>query len=454
MTNEPRPQGGEHADRTNELNSVLMEEILQSDDVLAARTFDREIQAAEADENADPDALALLHFQRSLVGMSDEEARTAGRAFSESTGKYSVKEPGLSHRPSTLTYEVIPMSVALAADRERWHILGVDPSTDENYAEGVQKLWRSALAARATAEAARADLARAEQALGDIDLATFQQLTSSEGASKTLETETRGRLDQQSGDLPYTMETSLGTASITARQESTRGDGTVELSGDKFSRDAVDFSAVAGHLSIHQDGAVAGSQFRGDLFPGADSVTTFLSQALPESLQFDQHGMVELTLEVDMPQHEALGFSGVKSIAELETAGVSVESSIRTPGGEPAVEDGIPGAWYPELVRDSSTGQFVVKTTESGEVANPHGKFEPEAKIATVTNPESAATNKVSVVMRRDPESGSPVVLTAYPGEIAPPFPAKITTEAFSMDSLRGASAEYWTNHAFVRFAE
>jgi hypothetical protein len=258
---------------------------------------------------------------------------------------------------------------------------------------------------------------------------------------------------QQAPALQYAFETTNGPAQVTATQESTRGDGSVELTGDPFSREAVDFSGVIDHLSIHQDGAVAGSQFNGDLFPDAQSVTSFLSEAMPASMQYDQHGMVELTLDVALPGHETLGYSGVKEVAELEAAGVTVESDVRTPGGEPAVEDGFSGAWYPEMVRDSETGRFVVKTTETGEVANPHGKFEPEAKIAAVTDPEAAATSKVSVVMRRDPESGRAVVLTAYPGEIAPPFPAKITTEAFSMDSLHGAQAEYWNNHAFVKFA-
>ncbi|MDQ3159125.1 MAG: hypothetical protein M3P98_03270 [bacterium] len=259
--------------------------------------------------------------------------------------------------------------------------------------------------------------------------------------------------EQSKGNPAYTMETNLGAATIVSSQESTRGDGTVELSGEPISSDAVDFSAVADHLSIHQDGAVAGSQFDGDIFPDAEAVTSFLTQALPSSMRFDQHGMIELTLDVDLQGHETLGFSGVKSVAELEAAGVTVESGIRTPGGEPALEDNIKGAWYPEMVRDD-TGKFVVKITESGEVANPHGKFEPEANIATVTDPKAAATSKVSVVMRREPESGRAVVLTAYPGEIAPPFPAKITTEAFSQDSLHGSQADYWNNQAFVKFVE
>ncbi len=257
---------------------------------------------------------------------------------------------------------------------------------------------------------------------------------------------------EQPTGLQYTFETANGSVQVTANQESTRGDGTVELTGEPFARENVDFSGVVDHLAIHQDGAVAGSQFNGEVFPDAQSVVSFLTEVLPASMQFDQHGMVEMTLDVQLPNQETLGFSGVKSVSELEASGVAVESGVRTPGGEVAVEDSLAGAWYPEMIRDPESGRFVVKTNENGEVANPHGKFEPEANIATVTDPEAAATSKVSVVLRRDQETGRAVVLTAYPGEIAPPFPAKITTEAFSADSLQGSAADYWKQHAFIKF--
>ncbi len=259
---------------------------------------------------------------------------------------------------------------------------------------------------------------------------------------------------QSPGLLQYTVETTNGSAQVTVSQESTRGDGTVELTGEPFTHENVDFGDIVDHLAIHQDGSVAGSQFNGELFPDAHSVVSFLMEVMPARMQFDQHGMIEITLDVHLPNNEALGFSGVKSLSELESGGVVVQSGVRTPGGEAAVVDGLAGAWYPEMVRDPESGRFVVKTNENGEVANPHGKFEPEANIATVTDPEAAITTKVSVVLRRDQETGRAVVLTAYPGEIAPPFPAKITTEAFSADSLKGSAADYWEQHAFIKFAQ
>jgi hypothetical protein len=260
-------------------------------------------------------------------------------------------------------------------------------------------------------------------------------------------------LPEQVAANSYAIETAQGAIQVSATQESTRGDGSVELSGEAFDRSTIDFSGVQEHLAVHQDGQVAGSQFRGDLFPDSQTVVSFLSEVLPPTLQYDQHGRVELTLDVQLPSHESLGYSGVKSIAELEAEGAHIESGVRTPGGEPAEEDGVKGAWYPEMVRDPETGSFVVKKTESGEVANPHGKFGPEASIATVSDTKAAETNKVSIVMQRNAETGRPLVLTAYPGEIAPAYPAKITTEAFSADSLHGKEAEYWSQHAFIKFA-
>jgi|SRR5665647_2046316 len=261
-------------------------------------------------------------------------------------------------------------------------------------------------------------------------------------------------LPEQVATNSYAIETARGAIQVYATQESTRGDGSVELSGDTFDRSTIDFSGVQKHLAIHQDGEVAGSQFNGDLFPDSQTVVGFLSEVLPSTLQYDQHGRVELMLDVQLPNHEALGYSGVKSVAELEAYDAHIESSVRTPGGEPAEEDGIKGAWYPEMVRGPETGSFVVKKTDSGEVANPHGKFEPEASIATVFDTKAAETNKVSIVMQRNPETGRPMVLTAYPGEIVPAYPAKITTEAFYADSLHGKEAEYWSQHAFIKFAE
>ncbi len=251
----------------------------------------------------------------------------------------------------------------------------------------------------------------------------------------------------------YDIETARGVIQVSATQESTKGDGSVELSGESFDVKSIDYSHVQEHLAIHQDEKVAGSQFNGDLFNNSTTVVSFLAEVLPPILQYDQYGRVELTLDIQLPNHESLGYSGVKSITELEARGIHIESGIRISGGESAIEEGIKGAWYPEMARDPETGSFVVKKTEEGEIVNPHGKFEPEANIASVSSIEDVETNKVSIVIERDSKTARPTVLTIYPGEVAPPFPVKISTEDFSTNSLHGKEAEYWSSHAFIKFA-
>ncbi len=226
--------------------------------------------------------------------------------------------------------------------------------------------------------------------------------------------------------MRYIAETARGLVWVAATQVSTRGNGCVELTDGAFGREAVDFTGAADHLSIHQGRAIAGSQFNHLLFPNTRSIISLLEEVMPASMRFDRYGMVELTLEVISPGREVLGYSGVMKVAALEEAGIEVTKGIRMPGGDPAEEDGIPGAWYPD------------------------GRFVPKANIAVATLAilETAETNKVSVIIERDAEQ-RPVVLTAHPGEVAPPFPIKTASEAFSKISL-----DYWVEHAFVIFTE
>lgn len=239
---------------------------------------------------------------------------------------------------------------------------------------------------------------------------------------------------------------------VRLEQTSTRGDGTVEL-GEVFDRGTIDFSAATGHLSIHTDGEVAGSQFDGEQFRSPEAIVSKVAESLPDSLQYDQHGMAELTLTMEGTR---VGFTGVKSLQELEgVEGVTVERGMRMPGGEPAEVDGIRGAWYPEAVRNPETGRFETATNSDGSIKNPHGKFEPEALIAKVSQEAmsvASATDQLTVIIRKDPATGAPTVLTMYPGEVAPAFPAKIQSESFQMDTLQGGpEAAYWAEHAFVK---
>lgn len=400
------------------------------------------------------ESLIVLNGRKMLMSVAEMRTVSGGYSDEELTDFPDVNRPG-GALEYVLVHEVGHILDGVDVDGK--HPFRVSPSEsptnygrvpdeyhDEKYHEAFAEGFAHAVYGMPISETMEAVVRET------ID-ARIQEIAESQAnAIKAVGTD----IESRPADITYAFEMANGLAQVIASQESTRGDGTVELTGEPFTRENVDFGGVIDHLAIHQDGAVAGSQFNGELFPDAQSVVSFLTEALPVSMRFDQHGMAEITLDVQLPNQEMLGFSGVKSVSELEADGVVVESGVRTPGGEAAVEDGLVGAWYPEMVRDPESGRFVVKTDENGEVANPHGKFEPEANIATVTDSEVAATSKVSVVLRRDQETGRAVVLTAYPGEIAPPFPSKITTEAFSADSLQGSTADYWKQHAFIKFIQ
>jgi len=240
-------------------------------------------------------------------------------------------------------------------------------------------------------------------------------------------------------------------AGMRIEQTSTRGDGTVAL-GETFARDDIDFSSVIEHLRIHTEGSVAGSQFNGKEFPTPEDIISSVASALPEQLQYDQHGRAELTLTAE---GVVVGYSGVKPLGELDgIVGVRIEQGVRTPGGEPGEAEGIKGAWFPEMVRNPQTGRFEIATNPDGSVKNPHGKFEPEASIAHVDEAvcrEALATDKATVIIQKNPESGAPTVLTIFPGENAPAFPTKIESEGLQVDTLQGGpEAEYWAEHAFI----
>lgn len=243
-----------------------------------------------------------------------------------------------------------------------------------------------------------------------------------------------------------------GPDSVRIEQRSTRGDGSVVL-GENFNIDSLDFSAAIDHLSIHTDGEIAGSQFDGERFAGPDDIIAMVTSSLPDTLQYDQHDMVEITIQTEGVM---VGFTGVKSIEELHSMeGVTIELGMRIPGGEIGEVDGVKGAWYPEVARDAETGKFEVVKNPDGSIKNPHGKFEPEAYIAKVEGAELSrvlATDKVTAIIRKNPDTGAPTLLTVYPGEIAPAFPAKIASEHFQLDTLHGGQeAGYWSEHAFIQ---
>ena len=88
---------------------------------------------------------------------------------------------------------------------------------------------------------------------------------------------------------------------------------------------------------------------------------------------------------------------------------------------------------------------------ENGEVKNLKGKFEPNANIVSLPS-KSAETNKITVIMQKDKSTGKPTVLTIFPGENAPAFPAKINSESYKASTLGNTQeTRFWKDHAFIQ---
>lgn len=252
---------------------------------------------------------------------------------------------------------------------------------------------------------------------------------------------------------PFTREARINVPLSLSRiiRTSTRGDGTVQL-GESFQTSIISFTDALPHLKIHHGEEIAGSQFNGDVFRDADDMVSQVSKLLPPELQYDQYGRAEVTLEVADNQGRPIGWPGVKSIDEIHQSfpGAIVEKKVRIPGGQ-ETDDGV---WYPEM-RRTETGQWVISTDENGQIRNPHGKFEPKANIATIPAADFkkvAATNRITIIIQKDRESGIPDVLTVFPGDNAPSFPAKIESEDYTSDTTGDTpEAKFWDDHVFLK---
>lgn len=240
-------------------------------------------------------------------------------------------------------------------------------------------------------------------------------------------------------------------------QITTRGDGKLEK-GEEFKKEQIDFGASLEHLKIHYEGKVAGSQFNSKIIGNPQDAKKLIMKLLPEQLNYDQYERAEITLDVSHDNNEeSLGWTGVKSIKEIQDLfpNAKIEQKVRIPGGEESEADGVKGAWYPEMARNPESGQFEILKDGDGNIKNPHGKFEPVANIATVNEDEFnniAKTNKLTVIIQKDKDTQKPTILTVFPGENAPMYPAKINSENFKINTLKGGpESDYWKNHTFIQ---
>lgn len=241
-------------------------------------------------------------------------------------------------------------------------------------------------------------------------------------------------------------------------QTTTRGE-TMEK-GAEFQKADIDFTAAIEHLKIHHGGEVAGSQFNGEVFASPQDVQALIESSLPTTMNYDQFGRAEITITINKKDSGPMGYTGVKSIEEIKTLypEADIKQEIRIPGGEPGVEDGVEGAWYPESARNPETGRFEVVKDEVGNVKNPKGKFEPNVNIATVDGEsfkKVAGTSEITVIIQKDRKTEKPVVLTIFPGENAPALPTKINTEDFKLNTLSNTKEEaFWKKTAFIKTVE
>lgn len=251
-----------------------------------------------------------------------------------------------------------------------------------------------------------------------------------------------------------TQEDKFKKYSAQVEQITTRGDGTLEKKGE-FSRDDIDFGASLEHLRIHHGGEVAGSQLNGEVFAGPDDVQAMLKRLLPEKLHYDQFDRAEITLDISHEGQQPVGWSGVKSVEEIRQnfPAAKVEQRVRMPGGTEETIDGVGGAWYPETAR-SKEGRFEVVKDDAGNVRNPKAKFEPKANIARIPKErfqEASKTNKLTVIIQKDRNTQHPTVLTIFPGENAPAYPAKIDTADYKASSLGNTKeTRFWKEYAFI----
>lgn len=243
--------------------------------------------------------------------------------------------------------------------------------------------------------------------------------------------------------------------SATIRQTTTRGD--MLKVGEEFIKEEIDFNDSLEHLKIHHEGKIAGSLFNNEIIKNPKDVEILIKKLLPDKLNYDQFKTAEITLDISHALNTPLGWSGVKSLKEIQELfpEAKIEKTMRMPGGESAIEDNVKGAWYPQTGKNETTGKMEVLKDVDGNIKNPKGKFEPEANIATVKEDDFkniAKTNLITIIIRKDKNTSKPSVITIYPGDNAPMFPAKINSENYKLNTLKeGQSSDYWDEHAFIQ---
>ena len=99
---------------------------------------------------------------------------------------------------------------------------------------------------------------------------------------------------------------------------------------------------------------------------------------------------------------------------------------------------------------DQAAKIWKVKRTADGQVANPRFKFEADVDIAEgmVGKP----TGKLTVVFAKN-DNGKPEPLTAFPGDNAPPLPARLEKYGIASHMPGSPESDFWKDHVFLQEA-
>ena len=234
---------------------------------------------------------------------------------------------------------------------------------------------------------------------------------------------------------------------VVVEQTTTRRSRLVHpTNAEGFRPSEIDFQSARAHLAIHEPGTdIAGSVFSVD---GA-TVEQLIREGLPDEIHYDADGRAEITLSIlnESGAPVPIGYSLVAErsyIDQLNDSRVHVTRGQRMPGGERGaitLGDGtrIEGAYF------ERQGGFKI--------------FEPDALLAEVPQDiiEQFRTNRITVVIQKDAESGRPRVLTAFAGDNAPAVPVRGQSAegniVFDIDPS-SISHQYWRGEnprAFIR---
>lgn len=216
---------------------------------------------------------------------------------------------------------------------------------------------------------------------------------------------------------------------------------------EKIAKEDVNFDFCKNHLKIHKEGEIAGSQFDWKVFESNDKIIDFIKKSLPNEIPFDEFWRSEITLHLS----ENIWWTWImqeKDFSNYYGNEFNIEKKARIPWWIEWEYKDQKGTWYAEKYKNPETGEFEIKKNSDWTPTNPYWKFEPLANIAEVD--QLPSTKEITLILQKD-KIWNVSMLTTFPWENAPAFPAFI--EQFEVNSLDQDSLEqkYWNEGVFLK---